>query len=48
MIAVLTEAPNSFNPLDLFIIAAILIISLSIKTWIKRAKNKRNRKNQQL
>jgi hypothetical protein len=46
MIAVLTEVPNSFNPLDLFIIAAILIISLSIKTWIKRARDKKRKKNQ--
>ena len=48
MIAILTDAPNSFGPLELFVVAAILILSLGIKAWIKRARDKRNRKNQQL
>lgn len=48
MLVVLTDAPNSFGPLELFVVAAILIISLSIKTWIKRARERRNRRNQEL
>jgi hypothetical protein len=48
MLVVLTDAPNGFEPLHLFAIAAFLIISLSIKTWIKRARERRNRRNQEL